>query len=82
MNVRVLLLLGALSPSFMARASAQVSFESTQSHRQVVELTGETTVFLESSLPDSGVVIRRDDVSNVILEVTGTFSIVRYPRHS
>jgi hypothetical protein len=56
----------------------QIFFESSQSYRQTVPLMGETEIVVESSLPDSSVVVRRGGSSNVTLDVTGRYSITGY----
>jgi len=68
-----LFLLGFAQPG-----SAQVFFESTQSHRQAVPLMGETEVVLESSLPSANVVIQHGGAANVTLDMTARYSIAGY----
>ena len=68
-----LFLLGFAQPG-----SAQIFFESTQSHRQAVQLMGETEVVLESSLPEANVVIQRGGAANVMLDITARYSIAGY----
>lgn len=59
-------------------ALAQISFESRQSHRQVVHLMGAREIVLESSLLDTDVVVQRGDTAEVILIIAGRYSIAGF----
>ena len=56
----------------------QVFFESSQSHRQIVQLMNDTEVVVESSMPEAKVVVQRGMASEVVLDITGRFSIAGY----
>jgi hypothetical protein len=64
-------------PSDEARLE-QIFFESTQSHRQTVQLMGELEVVVESSLADPSVIVQRGDVSEVVLDITGSYRVTGY----
>jgi hypothetical protein len=57
---------------------AQVFFESKQSYRQAIELMRETEVVVESSMPEAKVIVQRGIDRQVILDITGRFSIAGY----
>ncbi len=56
----------------------QVFFESSQSYRQAIQLTTETQVVVESSMPEAKVIVQRGIDRQVILDITGRFSITGY----
>jgi hypothetical protein len=63
---------------FAQPGHAQVFFESRQSYRQAIQLMTESEVVVESSLPEAKVVVQRGVDRQVILDITGRFSIAGY----
>jgi hypothetical protein len=57
---------------------AQVFLEWSQSYHQAIQLTTETEVVVESSMPEAKVVVQRGIDRQVILDITGRFSIAGY----
>jgi hypothetical protein len=55
-----------------------VFFQSSQSHRQIVPLVNDTEVVVESSMPQAKIVVQRGISPEVVLDITGRFSIAGY----
>ena len=56
----------------------QVFFQSSQSHRQIIQLMNETEVVVESSMPEAKVVVQRGISLEIVLDIAGRFSIAGY----
>ena len=77
-RVVVLLTLVFLASGPALAAGDQIFFVSHQSHRQVVPLSGESSVTVESWLREDKVEVRRGADGEVTLDIAGTYSIAGY----